>query len=603
MLSRWDYAIRGLAIAIPFIISAILLKKLFSTPEETSDNQIVVKSFDLPLKKIFIILYIFSLVALITGVERQWYLALIILVYITIVAQIFSNRFNANLIIIEIILTMINIIYGITFSYPLYFHSTDVMVHIFLANVTALSGHIIPLDLDQSYSPFPLYHILISACSNIFNLPVQETLFLVTCPVFVLEILFLFKIFSFLTNNLQVSTLGCVFFSMNEIVLNRGIEMVTNVTASIGFVILIYLLLKASERSEQRQVFQILAIVISLFIILVHQVSIFLIVSLLVLLIVSENIFNYKKVFSNYLVVLIIATLSGYWIYFSTSFLSEIIRSRLETDVMNLNVKHTVLSDPSMNQNTVAIIFLYNNISISIVAIFAITGIFYMLWRQKPKYLAVFGMFLLFTLALYLPNPLSTTELFAVLFRIDRYLILLSPFMAFAMGYGYILAYNNLSKRSSKKIITNLIFISAFLIYMVSSIQGVILTESTDTRLFFNSQELDGFDFVLNNVPYGSDVISEYYSMRFFTYPYFSLTNVLHLPHFNNRWLEDFEEMPDGIGYFIIREKMFEEDGLFIGREGTEYIYLPTEENRINIYKYICNSNKIYDSDSIAVVH
>ena len=397
VLSRWDYSIRGLAIAVPFIISAILLRFLFSANEEVRDIQVRSNINHFQINSIFIVIYLVSLASLMGRIAKEWYLITVILLYITIFFKVFFTRFNINIVLCGIVLTMANIIYGVTFYYPLYFRSTDVMGHIFLAKVTYLSGHIIPLDLEPAYSSFPLYHIFIAECSNILNLPIQETLFLITCPIFVLTVLFVYKIFSTLSHDPKVSALGCIFFSMSGVVLTRGIEMVTSVTAFVGFCILIYLIVKAAGRIEQRRVFQGLAIILSLFIILVHQVSVFLIVALIVTLILSEIIINSKKIFSNYFIFLILAILSGYWIYSATVFTFQVLSPRLNPDVLNLDVKQTFLSDPALSKNIIAFLFLYNNISISILAVFVVTGIIYMIWRQKPKYLAVIGMFLLFT--------------------------------------------------------------------------------------------------------------------------------------------------------------------------------------------------------------
>ena len=231
---------------------------------------------------------------------------------------------------------MINIIYGVTFYYPFYFSTTDISRHIYWAKVTLLSGHVIPLDLDPGYSAFPLFHILIAECSSILNLPIQQTLFLVTGPIFVLTVLFIYKILEHISKNTQIALLGCLFFSLYEVVYAKGIEMVTSPTAFVGYCILIYLMLKIGERNDQRLLFQSLALVVSLFVILVHQVSIFLIVALLLIFIVSEIIIGKHKVFKNYFMFLIITVLFGYWCYSASTFFYQVLAPRLNPDVVSL---------------------------------------------------------------------------------------------------------------------------------------------------------------------------------------------------------------------------------------------------------------------------
>ncbi len=260
LLSRWDYSIRGLAIAIPFIASAIVIWCLFKSPEGVLDKQVAIQTSPQKLfTKIFFLLYVWSIAILMSGIGTEWYLLIIITLYIIIAIPILSTTININLILLEIILVTVNIIYGITLYYPLYFHYTDIIGHIFLVKVTYLSGHTAPLDLSSSYGPFPLYHILIAEASNVFNLPIQQTLFLITGMVFVLVIPFLYKIFISISGNVQISAFGCLFFSMSDIALSRGIYMTPVVMAGIGFVILFYLMLRGGHRVEQRRIFQGLA--------------------------------------------------------------------------------------------------------------------------------------------------------------------------------------------------------------------------------------------------------------------------------------------------------------------------------------------------------
>ena len=129
---------------------------------------------------------------------------------------------------------------------------------------------------------------------------------------------------------------------MSDIVLYRGIEMVTSVTAAVGFVILLYLLIKAGERPDQRQVFLGLAIILSLTVILVHQVSFFMILGLVAILILSEIIINCKKYFQNYYFLLLTITLAlTYWMYDASVFLYGVIMNRWSN--INLEAGHSEL--------------------------------------------------------------------------------------------------------------------------------------------------------------------------------------------------------------------------------------------------------------------
>lgn len=601
-LSRWDYSIRGLAVAIPMIISAIFLKYLISAREDPFNNDGIHLANNFISPKTFFIIYIVSCLFLLLKLPREMYFAIIIGLFLILTIQIVFINYNIYSILSGIMLTMINIIYGVTLYYPFYFSTTDISRHIYWAKVTLLSGHVIPLDLDPGYSAFPLYHIFIAECSNIFNLPIQQTLFLVTGPLFVLIVLFLYSIFYYFSENTQVALLGCVFFSLYEVVYAKGIEMVTSPTAFVGYCMLIYAMLKIGGRHDQRFIFQSISLVFSLFIILVHQVSIFLIVALLVIFILSEILVGKNKIFANYFILFIISVLFGYWSYSASTFFNQVLTPRLNPNVFSFADSPSVMSAPIIDRNMVAFISLYDKIDISILITFAITGVIFMIWRQKPKYLAVLGIFLLFTLPLYLPNPFTTYSIFSDLFRLDRFLILMSPFMTFAMAYGFVLTYKFFNGRFKSKSVLSCICISIVGIFIVTSLSGVILSDPGDRR-YFDTQEIEGFSFVFNNISYGLDLKSDYFTVRFFPYKYFSLTDALHLPHYNIQLLKGFDKPADGNGYSIVREKTFEEGGLYIEPTSGLYLYRPDLQNRLEMRKFISEKNKVYYNSHVTIVN
>ena len=601
-LSRWDYSIRGLAVAIPMIISAISIKYLISAREDPLNNTGMHLANNSLWVKTFFTAYIISLVFLILKLPRELYLIIIVALFLILAIQIIFMGCNLYFVLSGIVLTMINIIYGVTFYYPYYFSTTDISRHVYWAKVTLLSGHVIPLDLDPGYSAFPLYHILIAECSSIFNLPIQQTLFLATGPIFVLTVLVIYKILERISKNGQVALLGVLFFSLYEVVYAKGIEMVTSPTAFVGYCILIFLMLKVGGRHDQRLRFQSLALVVTLFIILVHQVSIFLIVALLVVFITSEIIVGKHKIFKNYFMFLIITVLFGYWSYSASTFFYIVLAPRLNPDVVSLTDSPLVVSTPMVDRNMVAFLSLFDKIDISILITFAITGIFFMIWRQRPKYLAVLGIFLLITLPLYLPNPFTTYSIFSNLFRLDRFLILMSPFMTFAMAYGFILTYKFLNGRFKSKSLLACIYICIVGIFIVTSLSGVILSDPEDRR-YFNTPELEGFSFVFDSIPYGSDLNADYSTVRFFPFKYFSLTDVLHLPYYNSLMMEGFEGSSDGNGYYIVREKMFEEGGLYIEPTLGLDLYRPNPQNRLILKGFISGTDKIYYNSFVTIVN
>ncbi|WAI00854.1 glycosyltransferase family protein [Methanogenium organophilum] len=602
VFSRWDYSIRGLAVAIPFGIAAVFLHQLFTKNGDCIHAADISKISQSVLFKIYALLFIVSLMILVLGIERHIYLVSILGLYTIILVQIVSQKCRVGIVLGETIFTMLNVIYGVTFSYPLYFSTTDVMSHIFMAKVTLLSGHTIPLDLQATYSPFPLYHIFIAACSNLLNLPIQETLFLVTSLLFALTILFIFCIFRFLTSDDRLPLLTCLFYSMTSVVVLEGIQTITRSFAYIGFVILLYLIFKQGGTEKDKRVFQGLAILMVLFIIFVHQVSIAQIVILLLIFMVVEYFFTERTFFSTHFMQFIIVLFLGYWLFAATNFLNWLTNARMNLNFFDIGTKHTVLTDPAMSQENAALIFLNNNLDISIFTVFAIIGIGYMLWRQKPKYLTVIGLFSLITIVLYLPNPIFTSETIVHLFRLDRFWILISPFMAFSMACGLmVLMTYSQGSRSHRKIAYSLIFFAVFL-FMVASLYGVVIPDSSDQRRYFYSEELDGFNFILDKVPYGSNLGSDYQTSRFFIQDYCSLSDTFELPYYDSTMLNRFYSRNNSHDYSIIRERAFLESGIIITDINYRYIYHPTAENALELTRYVNRNDLIYSNGNISVV-
>jgi len=604
VLERWDYSVRGLIVAIPAIIASIVLLSMFKHPIDDDRNPIIYFSVKTCPYLLFILLYLISLIILLAGINRLLYFFVVASLYLTIFIQIFSQKISSKAIILEIVSVMVNVIYSTTLVYPLFFRTTDILIHNTLSKVTFLSGHTIPVDLEVSYATFPLFHIYNAVSSNILGLSAKDTHFIVMCLVFVIVIFFLYKIFQILSDNEQVPLLTCLCFSVIPTVLTRGIEMVTSITAFVGFVILLYLIFSTKERNLFT--FHCLLFLITIFIILVHQVSIAQIALLLILLIICEYILNKKKYFFNYHVLFLIVSFVAYWIFSSFLFTEQLIRGRVNLNYFDFGEKFTVLSDPSMNQMEIAISFLLNQIDMGIFIFFALIGIVYILYRQKPQYLPVIAIFSLIAFLFYIPNPLFTSQTIARIYRIDRFWILLAPFMAFIMASGIFWLSKWTEKFSRSKIFRSLIVILFAFFILLSLQQPILQITSKEGRLYFTDGELSGYDFVFEKIPYGSKLHSDYHTTRFFHLDYFSLSDELELPYYKSNFIiADMAWLPHVDQYVIFRDLKFEDGGVYIQLEkgrGGMVNYPPKEPNINDVMLFYGRNNIIYRNNQATVL-
>jgi len=602
VLERWDYSIRGLIVAIPAIIASIVLLYMFKRPIDDNEGvPLVLFNIKNAPYLLFILFYLISTIILLAGINRLLYFIFIASLYLTIFVQIFSQKVSSNVIVLEIVSVMANVIYGTTLVYPLFFRTTDILLHNTISTVTSLSGHTVPFDLDASYASFPLFHIYNAISSNILGLSAQDSHFIVMCPAYVIVVLFLFRLFKIFSNNEQVSLLACLCFSVSPTVLTRGIEMVTSVTAFVGFVILLYLIFAAKERGSIA--FNVLIILSATFIMLVHQVSIAQIVLLVALLMACELLLGEKRYFSTYLILFITLSFSAYWIYSSRLFLDNLIGSRLGLNYLDIGGVQQTLIDPSLDQMQVAMIFLQDQMDMGIFLFFALIGTAYILYRQKPRYLPVVAIFSLFTLVLYVPNPLLTSQTFARIYRVDRFWILIAPFMAFFMASGFFWLSKWSQKHTIRWKVLNAVTVLLCVVFVLSSLQSPILDiTSQEGRLYFTDEELSGYNYVTEKIHHGSELYSDYNTARFFYLDQFSLTDELGLSYYKSNILDGIKWSPQKNQYVIFRNAKFEDGKLQFESTGGFVNFVSNEENKRDFRQFYTTNSAIYSNDQISVI-
>ncbi len=599
ILSRWDYSVRGLVVAVPSIIASLFLIYMIRVQYNSYDeNYIIFKNYLSHTTVIFIFLYLVSIIILLANLPRLFYFVTISALYILIFFQVFSANNGSARILFEIIFVMSNIIFSTTLGYPFFFRTGDILRHIFLSTVTLLSGHTIPADLDPNYVTFPLYHIFIAISSSIIGLPIQTTIFIVLCPVYVITIIFLYKIFQKISHNEQISLLACLCFSANPIVLTRGIEMITSVAAFVGFVILLYLIFTFQQENSIK--YKGLIFLVTIFIILVHQVSILQILLLISIFILCELTLSKKRYFFSGILLFIILPFISYWVYTSESFLDWFIIARVNLNYFDIGTKISQTS--IMNPMELAILYVQNNLYLSIFIFFALIGIGYILYLQKPQYFSVVALFTLVVLILYIPNPLFTSDTLSRMYRIDRFWILLSPFMALAMASG--IYWVNKLNQSRNRVAFGVITI-IFTIFVVFSLQNPVMEiTSKEGRLYFTEEELRAFNFVSEKIPYGLEIFSDSEASKFVKKNYFSLTKDLNLPFYEVSELKNMRWIPTFNQYIIFRDAKYQDGKLiFFGEDENSRIdYISNQQNRKDVKFFNERNSIIYRTDQVTII-
>lgn len=251
-VGKIGYALRGIFTGIPAILSCFFVIFIYRKKVSLQDIDVFPSLNMKSLTYLFSIFYIGSLISLLLSPgNRPWYYFIfILLLYLSVFLQIFSEKVNPSVILIETFFIMINLTYSVTLNYDFYFGTTDILPHVFMSEFTATSGQLIPPSLSD-YAYFPLYHILIAEASELLNIGTKVSLFVITAPIYAVTIIFLYYLFNYITNNRQISLLSAVLFSASSIVLYYGANVITRTMAFVAFVILLYLIYSVNFKNDK----------------------------------------------------------------------------------------------------------------------------------------------------------------------------------------------------------------------------------------------------------------------------------------------------------------------------------------------------------------
>jgi hypothetical protein len=470
--------------------------------------------------------------------------------------------------------------------------------------VTYLSGHTIPADLDYSYANFPLYHILMAEGAMFTGLDMRTTLSVGTALVYSSIIVALYYIFDKAIIDKRVALLACLAFAFNSTVLFYGAYMVTRVMAFVGFIFMLYCLYKrelpekddpkALERDSGKNIaFHALAVLMAAFIILVHQVSVVQMSALMLVLLLCEWALCNRHYIGVKFYALFNVLFTAYWLYVAYDFTRAVLEKQFsqENFAGGLSISSNIVPVDALS-------FLATNLDMSFFLFFALVGIGYVAWTERKKYAPVLCLFALACLLLYVPNPIQTLWQTMKLFRFDRFVLLLSPFMAFAMGAGVYIVFKYLNAIKMPVIACVLAIAVLFGGYALASsdLKYVLLDQP---REYFNGVELDSFAFINGHVPYSSQLFSDYYGARFFKSEVsFSLSDALGLPYYHTYTFLN-ASMGDYPGYKIIRYKELQDKGLYLGPDDKDVYDLTTAGDRDMIISSLQPDNMFYSNGYI----
>ena len=608
IIGRPDYIIRALFIMVPCLIVGLLL--FLKKQKYTLSLPII----NIPGKLLHILFFILMTISILschmTEHRDYGYLIILLLMICVLVLEIFQKNIRPSLILAEIFLFGLSIAYSVTLNYPLYFGGADLLDLADLSLVTASTGIVPTAEYCLAYATFPLSFIYNSVIYFLSSLSYYNIYHIIGPLLFILFTSVIYLLARELFNNTRIALLISLFYLILPDSIYYSIYLAPRVLVYFAFLLLIYLiLLRYKLKKDNRNYTHIilaLEIIIFVYIILVHQVSIYQILFVCLIAIIITYIWYHKWYCIPELILCCIVT-AAYWIYTSLSFLSVVIVTRL--DFFEDRVASYV--SPSVGVKETTYSYLIANIHLGLILFFVLVGIIYMISQtdnKKNSYIksiVVVGILGLIFTIIYFPSPLTLSYAFSNLFRMDRLQLILTPLYAILTVIGIVFFQNYIKDSNAKKIISISIFILCFVIVGVATIGSYAdfsIGDNQNERRYFIDDELASFSYINSYIQYGEELSSDHFVQKYFSGKMEIAFSQLSLPYYVARNTNTIAGGTDP-KYTIIRMQEFMRSQLILmGSERTEYYSSENIDYVFNLQRYTQNNKLIYNNGNVNII-
>lgn len=600
-INEFDMALKGLYLTAPIVIASVIIL----IRSNLNINYIKVDLIPSYNHKILISVLIYTLFYLLTILvlliynERTLiYFILITVIFSIILIQIFSftlnNKIFEYVILAEILLLFLNLVWGVTLKYPLYFGFTDILPHIAMVNSIIESGHV--TDYMDLYQFFPLYHILATMGIFISNIQIKTGFFTFLGLAYITTLMFAYLFFQTITKNTKISLLCLLIFSVSKDFLFHGMYMITRSMAFIFFIIILYLLIRKKLEFE----FKLILLILTLSLIITHQVTlVYIAFILIVMFVVKRYIYGkgQKKIHIKYIYLFIVSSLA-YWFFVASGFVTNSVRAY---HLSETTPSFKVVTIASTVQESV-FSFIQNHIVDTMTIFFIIIGFSVLLNIKKvDKDLVLISALSVLFSPFYITNLIYMFPQIMERFLFYRIPLMISIFVIIPIVYGALIFYDSLNKNINTKNISLFLTVVLLLLYLFYSIANPGLvsdsydfpSSNNENTPYFTVNELTAFSYIKDKMsePF---LYSDYQASRYF----YNYTSYI----ITERDIENIQS-----GYFILRYRELQSRFLTLGmtkfKSGKKY------DNKLNsthepirdILNIFYKKNKIYDSSDVVI--
>ena len=453
IIGQNNLSILGIYLAIPMILAPIIYIK--QSKRESSFTILNRKLFSLLISLYFICTFISIYLIYTYDVRPHTYHFIIAimsgLILLEIILFDISNKMTI-IILVQIMILLTDIIWGVTLNYNFYISRTDPMAHVWWIQNLINTGYV--TEIFGIYKPFPLWHILVTVMYNILGAPLstQKMMFFTNGFIYSLVPVMAFLISIRIFKDKKIALLSALFVAIYPDVIAYGMSSIARSVVSLLEIMLILVLL---DQNSIRKI--TVAIILIVPLILYHTASVPFILAILLAIYILEKIYAKEKT-SPFLtptfIILFICTTIAYWMYKANVLFEELINTittSAPTGVITKSIIYTPFSE------------VFNYLQYSPLFFFIIIGFFGTLQSKKISGLGkIFCIIGLFAVSVSFPGPGLLLNKLADSFNLARFGEYTLLFIGLTGAIGFYEIYNK-SKKHAKVLIILLFIAMSFL--------------------------------------------------------------------------------------------------------------------------------------------
>ena len=618
---KWDLMLYALVLLIPVILVSIwFIRKKGVLPFESNALDTYCLSGLNMRQSVFIKLYgiLFCLTIIwltVTNARDGIFLALFVMLYGVAVVQIFLRKFDAKLILLQLVITSLIHILTIQFCYYYYYAGGDSLPHNLMATSIVENGYL-NFELFGVYGNYALMHISIAITSFLTSLPINFAHWIAISIPLAIGSLFIYYIAHSLTSSKRIAVLSVFFYMMTPIVLNYIPSASPRTLATLAFVIILYFLLKNTTKNIIPT--WISCAIMAIYMIMVHHAQLILLFAVMTVLVVTYYIYFRKLSRAQKGILVIFYTIPT--LYYLFTYIASLV-GILKTNFFGVLTSTDITETAEVTSTTFGftqILLLSASVLLLIVILF---GLYYLMLPQNLRNKAVIlWPIALLLFAIFIPGVTDAFTMISMMEQIGRLQIVLAPIFAVVMAIGcLVLGYFIFNKCRSPKLVVIILIVFCVLLVIASP----VISNSRDSSLFlgtdlgsskqyFTASEISMFTYVEKNVSPGSGINADYAATRYFTTsqvmqsigkPYYTF------PAGTLELFTDDSTILNQNSYLIFRENEYSTSGFSVTLYGgnnvgnnVEYLKYDNEEYH-HILKNTYKMNTLYTMGDATILH